>query len=953
MLSYVQYKKIKRGQITKLIKTKRLRDDISCDILGCFSCESNSKILETELPIIILTQEVISTQMDAIENFKSIDNCIIPQSEYNKLLETKNDNILKRLKLLTENRNFLIFANEYHSEIALIKDEEKMTKTQRNNIILANTINYYQEHIINITNDFNLYILMQDQKAIDNIKEILTKNNNNDLNNIKFFYMYSFGEEMLKSSPDLFNFISFKNNEQDKMEIEDENKNIFNTHLNENQMKANIKQGKMFQGKIYFQNGILNSAIIKSNLFDKDIVVERDKNLNRAMHGDIVCFSFLDESLWKKDINIKIGEEADEGIEQEENQDKEVLLNTVSIKEKISQTKFQPTGYVQGVLRRNRNIFCGTIYNPEDTINNSIDEKTKNFLKDYKKENLAVFIPIDSKYPNFLLQLHEVEKYYNERIVIKFDEWSSNIIIPSAHFFKKLGKCLEIPVENEIILYEHNVDINPFSKKIIDSMPNEDVEFKCPPEELKKRMDLREKPVCSIDPPGCKDIDDALHGIVLPNGNYELGVHIADVSHYVKAGSVVDKIAAKNCNTIYLVHKRTDMLPKVLTENLCSLVGKKERLAFSVLWEFDKNSLEIKNVKYGKSVIKSMAALTYEQAQNILNDKNDNSKMAQSIKILDLITKDLKRKRMEDGALILSSNSMKFNLDNETNTITDISEYKTFQTNSLVEECMLLANVWVAKKIYQSYPSCAILRRHPPPKEKELNNFIQILKERGYELKASNNLELNNSLDNIKKVGDPFFNKLVRSLLTRTMNQAKYFSSSEFSYEDFYHYGLAMEIYTHFTSPIRRYSDILVHRLLSAALENDYLPMEITNKVKMNKECTQMNRQNRVGFFCGQDSNYFSAFTFFKEHEKERKKIEIVIHNIDENFIKGMSVEYGIEGNLDFERVGGIESVDSIGKKFKVKNGDNIELFDHIICEIVTTFFNYRYEIRYFYVKKK
>ena len=114
-----------------------------------------------------------------------------------------------------------------------------------------------------------------------------------------------------------------------------------------------------------------------------------------------------------------------------------------------------------------------------------------------------------------------------------------------------------------------------------------------------------------------------------------------------------------------------------------------------------------------------------------------------------------------------------------------------------------------------------------------------------------------------------------------------------------------------------------------------------------------MNRQNRVGFFCGQDSNYFSAFTFFKEHEKERKKIEIVIHNIDENFIKGMSVEYGIEGNLDFERVGGIESVDSVGKKFKVKNGDNIELFDHIICEIVTTFFNYRYEIRYFYVKKK
>ena len=952
MKSFVQYKKNKKGQITKLIKTKRLRDDISCDIAECFSCENNSKILTIEHPIIFLTQEVISTQMDAIENFKIIDNCIIPQSEYNKLLLTKNDIILKKLKLLIENRNFMIFANEYHSEIAIIKDEEKMSNVQRNQTILSNTINYFQEHIMNITNDFTIYIILKDENEINSIKSLL----NIDLSNIKFFDMFSFGKEMLKSSPDLFNFISFKENldqEKNSMEIEDNN-TLYEKHLNEKEMKTNIKQGKMYQGKIYFQNGILDTAIIKSMLFDKDIVIEGNKNLNRAMHGDIVCFSLHDESKWKKDINLKLNEEGDEGIEQEDNlQDKEMLSNITNIKQKISKTNLQPTGYITGILRRNRTVFCGTIYNPNDTINNSINDDLKIFMKNYQKENIAIFIPIDSKYPNFILQLYQQEKYYNQRIVIKFDIWKENILIPSGHFFKNLGQCLVVPVENEIILYEHNVDINPFSKKIIDSMPNEDVEFKCPPEELKKRLDLRNKPVCSIDPPGCKDIDDALHAIILPNGNYELGVHIADVSHYVKSGSVVDKIAAKNCNTIYLVHKRTDMLPKVLTENLCSLVGKKERLAFSVLWEFEKDNLEIKNVKYGKSVIKSLAALEYGQAQKILNDPNDNSQMAMSIKIMDKITRHLKQKRLDAGALILSSNSMKFNLDNETNTITDISEYKTYQTNSLVEECMLLANVWVAKKIYESFPSCAILRRHPPPKEKELGNFIKILKERGFELKAGNNMELNNSLDKINKKGDPFFNKLVRSLLTRTMNQAKYFPSCEFSYEEFYHYGLAMEIYTHFTSPIRRYSDILVHRLLSAALENDYLPMEIANKVKMNKECTQMNRQNRVGFFCGQDSNYFSAFTFFREHENKSKTLEVVIHNIDEKFIKAMSVEYGIEGNLIFDKIGGIESIDPIGKTFKLKNGEKIDLFDHIICEIVTTFFNYRYEIKYFYVKKK
>ncbi|MCQ2818446.1 MAG: ribonuclease catalytic domain-containing protein, partial [archaeon] len=503
-------------------------------------------------------------------------------------------------------------------------------------------------------------------------------------------------------------------------------------------------------------------------------------------------------------------------------------------------------------------------------------------------------------------------------------------------------------------IYEHNVDSNPFSQKIINSMPKEDVEFKCEEEELKKRMDLRYLNVCSIDPPGCKDIDDALHSRILENGNLEVGVHIADVTHYIKPNSEVDKIAAKNCNTVYLVHKRTDMLPKVLTENLCSLVGGKERLAFSVLWELDRNTLEILKVKYGKSVIRSRAALTYEKANSMMNDPNDNSELAQSIRNLNKVAKHLKNQRIEKGALILASNEMKFNLDSETNTINDICLYPTYETNSLVEEFMLLANVWVAKKIYECFPSCAILRRHPPPKEKELSNFIKIMEERGYKLDASNSLKLMDSLDKINRPNDPFFNKLIRSLLTRTMNQAKYFPSGEFAYEDFYHYGLAMEIYTHFTSPIRRYSDILVHRLLAAALEIDYLPQDMSNKYKSNKECDQMNKQNRVAFFCGKDSNYFSAYLFFNDPKRneERKNVEIVIHNIDELFIKGISIKYGIESTILFNKVGGIKSVDSIKKIFELNNGEKINLFDHVIVEIETSQNNYRYEIKYNYVKK-
>lgn len=478
-------------------------------------------------------------------------------------------------------------------------------------------------------------------------------------------------------------------------------------------------------------------------------------------------------------------------------------------------------------------------------------------------------------------------------------------------------------------------------------MPREDTELKVDDEELSKRLDLREICICSIDPPGCKDIDDALHCRTLNNGNFEVGVHIADVTHYVRPGTEVDRIAARNCNTVYMVHKRTDMLPKVLTENLCSLVGNRERLAFSVLWEVDKNTLEIVDVKYTKSVIKSKAALTYQQANEKMNDLSDKSDLAEGIRNLSRIAKHLKQKRLEAGALILASNEMKFVVDFHTNSINDISMYQTFETNSLVEEYMLLANVYVADKIYKSYPSCAVLRRHPSPKEKEIKSLQNLLKQYGHEIDISNSKALGETLDKLKKENDRFFNKLVRIMLTRTMNQAKYFGSSEIGYEDFFHYGLAMPIYTHFTSPIRRYADVLVHRLLAAALDIDYLPLDMSHKVKTSRECDQMNKQNRVAFFCSKDSNDLSTYMFFKNKKTE---MEVVIFGIDSNFIRGISVEHGIEADIQFNNT--IKSVDIDKKTILLNNGSKLNIFDHVLVEIKAVMHNYRREIKYNFIKK-
>jgi len=146
---------------------------------------------------------------------------------------------------------------------------------------------------------------------------------------------------------------------------------------------------------------------------------------------------------------------------------------------------------------------------------------------------------------------------------------------------------------------------------VLKCLPTEGANWRIPEEEIAKRLDLRHLNVCSVDPIGCKDIDDALHCIILPNGNYEIGVHIADVTHFVKPGSEIDREAARRCTTVYLVEKRTDMLPGLLTENLCSIVGNVDRLVFSVIWEIDRKTYQIKKVQYTKSIIRSRGALNY------------------------------------------------------------------------------------------------------------------------------------------------------------------------------------------------------------------------------------------------------------------------------------------------------------------------------------------------------
>jgi len=431
------------------------------------------------------------------------------------------------------------------------------------------------------------------------------------------------------------------------------------------------------------------------------------------------------------------------------------------------------------------------------------------------------------------------------------------------------------------------------------------------------RKDLRHLPILSIDPPGCKDIDDALHGRELPNGNYQVGVHIADVSHYVKAGTPIDLEAASRSTSTYLVNKRLDMLPGLLTTDLCSLKGNVDRYAFSVLWEVTPDA-QIVNVEFHKTIIHSIAALTYQQAQAMIDSPDDpNDRQACAVKGLAKLARLFRKRRIEAGALTLASPEVKFVLDSESLNPTDVQAYALLEANAVVEEFMLLANVTVAKKILRHYPTLSVLRRHPAPNRAMFDGLIEKAKCRGFNIDIEDSKRLADSLDAAEDPSDPYINKLLRILSTRCMSPAQYFCSGEFRPVEWQHYGLAAPVYTHFTSPIRRYADVCVHRLLAAAIGVAPLPVHLSSKSYLHDLCANMNRRHRAAQLAGRASVQLHTLIFFATGDgdgggemKGARKEDAYVLDVDtsSNSEPSFSVivpRYGIEGRVKLPHISG------------------------------------------------
>lgn len=390
-----------------------------------------------------------------------------------------------------------------------------------------------------------------------------------------------------------------------------------------------------------------------------------------------------------------------------------------------------------------------------------------------------------------------------QKVFVKIVSWPSNVKNPIGEIIEVLGDAGANDTEMHAILVEYGL---PFSypEEVADYAEKIDVSIS--KEEIANRRDCRDIPTFTIDPKDAKDFDDAVSCRRLGNGNYEVGVHIADVSYYVKPGDLIDKEAYDRATSVYLVDRTVPMLPEKLCNLVCSLRPDEEKLCYSVLFEMN-DEADVLNYEIRRTVIKSDRRFTYEEAQEVI--ETGEGDMKDEILILDKLAKKLRKNRFKNGAIAFERTEVKFELDENAKPV-DVYFKESKDANKLIEEFMLLANRTVAEHIGRQKDKTFVFRVHDEPDQDKLANLAQFIKQFGYKLKATGKRkEVSSSINRLLTgVEGTKEQNLIETVAIRSMAKALY------STDNIGHYGLAFDYYTHFTSPIRRYPDMMVHRLL-------------------------------------------------------------------------------------------------------------------------------------------
>ncbi|XP_023183752.1 exosome complex exonuclease RRP44 isoform X2 [Xiphophorus maculatus] len=865
-------KKTRSGGVMKVVREHYLRDDIWCGSEVCTECKQDSAVLQRDACIesslcpyphyLVPDTNIVLRQIDVLED-PVIRNVIILQTVLQEVRH-RSAPVYKRLKdiIHEQGRHFYTFTNEHHRE-TFIEREPGESANDRNDRAIRVAVKWYSQH------------LKTAESGSDGLKVVLLTNDQG--NKLKAeengLVVYKFDEyiKSLIGNPELVDCLALSND--DKNEVTS-SKVLFPEHLPLSKVQAGIKSGSFLQGtfRASRDNYLEATVFVQGEGEDStEVLIQGLQNLNRAVHQDVVAVQLLPKNQWVAPSSVVL---QDDGAAKDDNVDED---EEEKLTGPLTETARRATGKVVGIIKRNWRPFCGMLN-----------------VSQIKESTRHLFTPADRHIPRIRIETRQASTLAGQRIMVAIDGWPKDSRYPNGHFVRSLGGAGEKDTEEEVLLLEHDVPHQAFSQAVLSFLPK--MPWSITPEDMAQRQDLRHLTVCSVDPPGCTDIDDALHYRELENGKLEVGVHIADVSHFIRPGNALDKEAANRGTTVYLCGKRIDMVPELLSSNLCSLRSNVERFAFSCIWELN-HKAEILKTRFTKSVINSKASLTYAEAQMRIDDASKNDDITKSLRGLNKLAKILKRKRIENGALTLSSLEVRFHMDSETHDPIDLQTKELVETNSMVEEFMLLANISVAQKIYDEFPESALLRKHPAPPPSNYDILIKAAKSKNVMIHTDSAKALADSLDVAKVDGFQYFNTLLRILATRCMMQAVYFCSGMDS--DFHHYGLASPIYTHFTSPIRRYADIIVHRLLAVAIGADSTYPDLMDKHKQSTLCNNLNYRHKMSQYAQRASVAFHTQLFFKTRGILNEEGFVLF--VRKNAIIVLIPKFGLEGTVFFD----------------------------------------------------
>uniref|UniRef100_A0A8C9VW58 DIS3-like exonuclease 2 n=1 Tax=Scleropages formosus TaxID=113540 RepID=A0A8C9VW58_SCLFO len=682
------------------------------------------------------------------------------------------------------------------------------------------------------------------------------------------------------------------------------------------------------QGPLRINPKKYHEAFIPSPDGTRDLFLDGVAARNRALNGDIVVVKVLPRDQWKVGAGAPAGSKvtcssADVIVEAQYSDGEEEQTHTDALATRVEKMNIKTLG--MACIR--------VVYIMEQKHSRA----ATGFLRFLSDKNFAMFSPMDHRVPRVNVPLADCPEdfptrpgdYTNTLFVCRITDWPDDSTFAEGQLLKSLGMAGEIEPETEGILTDYDVDFSDFSDEVLQCLP-QDLPWIISPEELLKRRDLREECIFTIDPSTARDLDDALSCRLLPDGNFEVGVHIADVSYFVQEGSALDLIASRRATSVYLVQKVIPMLPRLLCEELCSLNPMTDRLTFSVIWKLTPEG-KILSEWFGRSMIRSCVKLSYDHAQSMIDSpdtlldpkvlppcdpKHPVDEIHRAVVDLHRLAQKLRAQRFQGGALRLDQLKLAFTLDRETGMPQGCYIYQYRDSNKLVEEFMLLANMAVAHQVYRSFPQQALLRRHPPPQAKLVDDLMEFCDQMGLNLDFSSAGALHRSLH--ETLGMDEYSSARKEVLThmcsRPMQMAVYYCTGVLKEEAlFRHYALNVPFYTHFTSPIRRYADVLVHRLLATSLAcGPHLGLESDDIQKQASHCNdKKTASKRV--------QELSCELFFSVFVKECGPLEseaMVMGVLDQSF-DVLVLRYGVQKRIYCNALKGLENFHftKVGKK--------------------------------------